>query len=61
MKKVIGIILMVIGIPASLLWLYGGIINFDNSGINVPNIIAAILVLIIPVGITIIGYKLTKK
>jgi len=52
---------MVIGIPASLLWLYGGIINFDNSGINVPNIIAAILVLIIPVGITIIGYKLTKK
>lgn len=60
MKKVIGIILMVVSIIAFVLFLIAGL-TLLKDGTNIAEIIGILVLPAVSVGVCFLGYKLSKK
>lgn len=60
MKKVIGIILMVVSIIAFVLFLIAGL-TLLKDGTNIAEIIGILVLPAVSAGVCFLGYKLSKK
>lgn len=60
MKKVIGIILMVVSIIAFVLFLIAGL-TLLKDGTNITEIIGILVLPAVSAGVCFLGYKLSKK